>query len=654
MEMSTEAQSTKEVLNKEVNQTSVVSQSEYTCRVSTEELITTSYSSTEQREYSFSSSEASNSDLVVTESHEKIKTTQGSSTQSISQSEYTCRVPETLKKDDFQVITGQHQQEYICKVEPTEYDLSLDAAVETSMDSKASIGEQILAIDLVDVVKSVPKAISICSKSALVAIDLASNSSAIDTERIQMSHAEVIESKHIDTQLSGSSVGISEAFEINSGILSEKVNVSQSNTEVYSDISESPMNAQSTLVTETKHIDTHLTGSSVGIREAIEITSDILSEKENVSQSTSEVYSIISESSLNAQSPIESNLDVDQTKNEEEISADQPKDELISKKKDDIEQRSSNEIPSLVEYNETLVNTDAQSYRSHSETYITSEMSTSVSNLMLNAAPSIQIMMTQDTYTSEEILISFSSNEIEESKVEITQDVIIEAENKLIDIVEQKSSSPVSEPFIASVFSEAGVDWILPQDVSKLEATLSDENPIPTLIVSEVPEPTMLQENLSKVRMFIAQDSLEIPEIDSREYVHSLTKPTTISEEIAEEATETDEFVVVSNDEVEALRIEEQATLKMHPTSDSSILLPLLSVLTSESTTITNTITSNTSSTKFTSTTNTESIDKVISLDESEFSYNVDGLSLDLRPRNDDGDLLGTFIVYSIYIIYIN
>lgn len=72
-------------------------------------------------------------------------------------------------------IQPQHQAEYICKVQATEFDLSLDSAVNQDIIDTILPENVLTAED-----KTVPKAIYICSKPALVAVELGSNNNSID------------------------------------------------------------------------------------------------------------------------------------------------------------------------------------------------------------------------------------------------------------------------------------------------------------------------------------------------------------------------------------------------------------------------------------------------------------------------------------------
>lgn len=72
-----------------------------------------------------------------------------------------------------------HQQEYICKVEPNEFDLSLDSAVTVS---NPDVIDQILPAVVAED-KTIPKAIYICSKPALVAVELGAVHETIDTDK---------------------------------------------------------------------------------------------------------------------------------------------------------------------------------------------------------------------------------------------------------------------------------------------------------------------------------------------------------------------------------------------------------------------------------------------------------------------------------------
>lgn len=205
-----------------------------------------------------------------------------------------------------------------------------------------------------------------------------------------------------------------------------------------------------------------------------------------------------------------------------------------------------------------------------------------------------------------------------------------------------KISSPITEPFIATVKSEAGIEWMLPEN--NLDETAS----IPTLVVSEADDQSVSNDHSSKGKQLIAQDSLEIPEIDSRENCGDLIKAFTTNvapgeSVIAPDSPKdiADDFVVVTDDEVRALQFEEQDT-QVRPSPDTSILLPLLTALKSDISAPT--VTTSSSSTNLISTTNLEHgvIDIVSPVEEVPASTKTDEeLSIELRPRNDDGDLLG-------------
>lgn len=141
-------------------------------------------------------------------------------------------------------------EEYRCKVQPTEYDISIDEAIQACDNDSIEkpdlsiIREIVPADDLVDET-TIPKAILISTKSAMVALDLASAPESTANFDAQINEATVtaVEEETLSTNEENLEVARSLVETILHQISSNSIGIDQSISDTFVTVSETPTEA---------------------------------------------------------------------------------------------------------------------------------------------------------------------------------------------------------------------------------------------------------------------------------------------------------------------------------------------------------------------------------------------------------------------------